>query len=249
MRARLQASIAASAGRPKSTGEFAAASASRWTMAGSASVTYQYGKDQSIAAASRPRPPSVDAALIYGDLLLRDRGERYDFTARVDAGYTQNLVTTFGGSQDRTTAAYVELTDRKLGLDRPARPAVARQSRAVIGLFDGVFVGYQLDPKFSISAAAGLPAYTIYSAFSTAQNFGTVSAEWDPILRWAVDGYLFDQMDSGVRRPALRGGPDPLHRARQHGGGPRRLRRDLQQLNSATLIGNAQGRRLLGAGL
>jgi len=36
---------------------------------------------------------------------LRDRGERFDFTARIDAGYTQNLVTTFGGSQDRTTAA------------------------------------------------------------------------------------------------------------------------------------------------
>jgi len=34
---------------------------------------------------------SVNAADDLWRPLLRDRGERYDFTARVDAGYTQNL--------------------------------------------------------------------------------------------------------------------------------------------------------------
>lgn len=192
VRGRLQALAAASIA-PKSMGEFGAAEGNRWTVVGSGALTYQYARDQSASAGTTTGTTSANAALIYGDLLLRDRGERYDFTARVDAGYTQNLVTTFGGSQDRTTAAYVEFTDRNWGLTgRVGRQSLA--SLGVIGLFDGVFVGYQVNPKFSVSAAAGLPAYTSYSAFSTQQKFGTVTAEYGPFRQaWVFDAYLFDQ--------------------------------------------------------
>ena len=196
VRGRLQALAAASIA-PKSTGEFGAAQDNRWTMVGSGALTYQYAKDQTASAGTTTGSTSANAALIYGDLLVRDRGERYDFTARVDAGYTQNLVTTFGGSQDRTTAAYVELTDRNWGLTgRVGRQSLA--SLGVIGLFDGVFVGYQVSPMFSVSAAAGLPAYTSYSAFSTQQKFGTVTAEYGPFHQaWVFDAYLFDQIAAG----------------------------------------------------
>ena len=49
-----------------------------------------------------PPPPSTTSwsTAIW---LLRDRGERYDFTARVNTGYTANMVPNTGGSQDRTT--------------------------------------------------------------------------------------------------------------------------------------------------
>ena len=196
VRGRLQALAAASIA-PKSTGEFGAAQDNRWTMVGSGALTYQYAKDQTASAGTTTGSTSANAALIYGDLLVRDRGERYDFTARVDAGYTQNLVTTFGGSQDRTTAAYLELTDRNWGLTgRVGRQSLA--SLGVIGLFDGVFVGYQVSPMFSVSAAAGLPAYTSYSAFSTQQKFGTVTAEYGPFRQaWVFDAYLFDQIAAG----------------------------------------------------
>jgi tetratricopeptide (TPR) repeat protein len=196
VRGRLQALAAASI-TPKFTGEFGAAQGARWTMVGSGALTYQYARDQSASGGTTTGATSANAALIYGDLLLRDRGERYDFTARVDAGYTQNLVTTFGGSQDRTTAAYVELTDRNWGLTgRVGRQSLA--SLGVIGLFDGVFVGYQVNPKFSVSAAAGLPAYTSYSAFQTQQKFGTVTAEYGPFRQaWVFDAYLFDQTVAG----------------------------------------------------
>ena len=237
VRARLQSLITASLA-PKSTGE-ATPVASRWNMAGSASVTYQYGTDQSITSGVSTTTTLASAGLIYADLLLRERGDRYDFTARVDAGYTQNLVTTFGGSQDRTTAAYVELTDRALGWTG----RIGRQSLAVegnIGLFDGIYFGYQINPKVSISAAAGLPAYSVYSAFSTTQTFGTVSAEWDPNPSWAVDGYLFNEMDSGdVDRRSV-----GVQTRYTHSGSTAVALIDydvnLKQLNSATLIGNAR---------
>src|SRR5208282_1182930 len=175
----------------------------------------------------------------YADLLLRDRGDRYDFTARVDAGYTQNLVTTFGGSQDRTTAAYVELTDRTLGWTG----RIGRQSLAVqgnIGLFDGLYLGYQLNPQVTISVAGGLPDYTAYSDFSTQQNFATVSAEWDPSAARSLDGYLFNESIEGFtdrRSVGLQ------TRYTQSGRTAVMLVDydvDFQQLNSATLIGNAR---------
>lgn len=239
VRARLQALAQASL-VPKTTGEFAAAANSRWTMAGSAALTYQYGKDQVVSAGTTTTTTAVDAALIYGDLLLRDRGERYDFTARVDAGYTQNLVTTFGGSQDRTTAAYVELTDRNFGLTgRLGRQSLA--SLGAIGLFDGLFVGYQAGPRITVSAAAGLPAYTSYSALSAQEKFGTVMVEYGPVRQaWVFDAYVFDQMAAGATERRSVG----FQTRYSVPGATAVVLADydiyFQQINSATLIGNSK---------
>ncbi len=238
VRARLQSLLAASLA-PNSTGEFARATPSHWSMAGSASITYQYGTDQSVAAGVTTTTTSANAALVYTDLLLRDRGDRYDFTARVDAGYTQNLVTTFGGSQDRTTAAYVELTDRILGWTG----RIGRQSLAVqgnIGLFDGVYLGYQLNPHLLISAAAGLPAYSSYSDFSTQQNFATVSAEWDPSAAWSLDGYLFNETIEGFTDRRSVGLQTRYTQSGRTAVVLVDYDVDFQELNSATLIGNAR---------
>jgi len=237
VRGRLQALVAASL-TPKSTGEFGARIDKRWTMAGSAALTYQYGRNQTVAAGTTTTTTSVNAALVYGDLLLRDRGERYDFTARVDAGYTQNLVKTFGGSQDRTTAAYVELTDHNWGVTgRVGRQSLA--SLGVIGLFDGLFVGYQVNSKFSVSAAAGLPAYTSYSSFSTHEKFGTVTVEYGPFRQnWVFDAYFFDETAAGATERRSVG----FQTRYSESGRTAVILTDydvaFRQLNSVTLIGN-----------
>jgi hypothetical protein len=197
IRARLQ-TLAAAALAPKSMGEYGRTPADHWTLAGSAAVTYQYGKDQTVSNGTTTTTNSLNAALVYGDLLLRDRGERYDFTARVNAGYTQNIVTTNGGSQDRATAAYGEITDKVFGLTaRVGRQSLA--SQGIVGLFDGLFVGYQVNPLWSVSGAAGLPAYTSYSAVSSRQKFGTLTTEVDPFHHtWVFDAYLFDELDGSL---------------------------------------------------
>ena len=76
VRSRLQALAAASLA-PKSTGEFGAGAADHWTMAGSAALTYQYGTNQIVSSGTTTTTTAVNAALVYGDLLLRDRGQRY----------------------------------------------------------------------------------------------------------------------------------------------------------------------------
>ncbi len=240
IRARLQALAAASL-QPRSAGEFGAAAANRWTLAGSTAVSYQYGRDQTVAAGATSTTNSISTGLVYGDLLLRDRGARYDFTARVDAGYTHNLGTTFGGgSQNRTTAAYGELSDRLIGLTaRAGRQSLA--SQGIVGLFDGLFVGYQVNPKLSISGAAGLPAYTSYSQVSSRQKFGTLTAEFDPFHQtWIFDAYVFDETNGGATERRSIG-------FQTRYSVPGRTAVVLvdydiafRQLNSATLIGNAK---------
>jgi len=239
VRGRLQ-TLATASLAPKSTGEFGAGAEGGWIMAGSAALTYQYGKDQTVSAGTTTTTNSVNAALVYSDLLLRDRGERYDFTARVDAGYTHNLTNAFGGSQDRTTAAYVELTDRNFGLTgRVGRQSLA--SQGIVGLFDGLFVGYQVNNRWSVAGAAGLPAYTSYSAVSSRQKFGTVTAEFDPFHQaWLFDTYLFDETNGNATERRSVG-----FQARHSVPGLTAVvlvDYDIafQQLNSATLIGNAR---------
>jgi tetratricopeptide (TPR) repeat protein len=221
---------------PQSTGQFSAAPVpSTWSMAGSGALTYQYGQDQISGAG---RTTSLNAFLVYGDFLARDRGERYDFTARVDGGYTENLVPNTGGSQDRTTAAYVELTDRALGLTG----RLGRQSLATIGsigLFDGVFVGYQVSPRITVSAAGGFPAYTGYSQVSGQQTFGTLTAEFGPFRRaWVFDGYIFDEQSGGTTERRALGFQTRYSMPGRSAVVLVDYDIAFQQLNSITLIGN-----------
>lgn len=194
VRRRLSALLTASLS-PKTVGEGSAAQA-RWSLVGSTALGYQYDKAQTSSGGVSTSTTAANAALVYGDLLVRERGTRFDFTGRVDGGYTHNLVTTAGGSQDRTTAAFVELDDRSWGLSgRLGRQTLVNQG--TLGLFDGLAVGYQINPKFSVSAAGGYPAYTSYSAFSSKQQFETVSAEYSPWLSLVFDGYLFNETFDG----------------------------------------------------
>jgi tetratricopeptide (TPR) repeat protein len=239
VRGRLQ-TLAAASLAPRSTGEFGAAASNRWTMASSAAVSYQYGRDQTVSNGTTTTTNSLSSALVYGDLLLRDRGERYDFIARVDGGYTHNLGATSGGSQDRITAAYAELTDRNFGVTaRVGRQSLA--SQGIVGLFDGLFVGYQMNPKWSVSAAAGLPAYTSYSVVSSQQKFATVTAEFDPFHQAVVfDTYFFDETNAGATERRSIG----LQTRYSAAGRTAVILVDydiaFQQLNSVTLIGNAR---------
>jgi tetratricopeptide (TPR) repeat protein len=240
VRGRLQALAAASL-TPRSTGEFGGAANTRWTMASSAAVSYQYGRDQTVSNGTTTTTNSLSSALVYGDLLLRDRGERYDFIARVDGGYTHNLGSTAtGGSQDRVTAAYAELTDRNFGVTaRVGRQSLA--SQGIVGLFDGLYVGYQMNPKWSVSAAAGLPAYTSYSVVSSQQKFATVTAEFDPFHQaFVFDTYFFDETNGSATERRSIG----VQTRYSVAGRTAVMLADydiaFQQLNSLTLIGNAR---------
>ncbi|MDP8986589.1 MAG: tetratricopeptide repeat protein [Pseudomonadota bacterium] len=239
VRGRLQ-TLAAASLAPRTTGEFGGAQDERWSMAASAAVSYQYGKDQTVSSGTTTTTNSVDSALAYGDLLLRDRGERYEFIGRVNGGYTQALGSSSGGSQDRISAAYVQLTDRNFGATvRLGRQSLA--SQGIVGLFDGLYAGYQTNPRWSLSAAVGLPAYTGYSVVSSQQKFATVAAEFNPFHQAVVfDTYFFDQTNAGATDRRSIG----MQTRYSVAGRTAVLLADydiaFRQLNSATLIGNTR---------
>jgi tetratricopeptide (TPR) repeat protein len=237
VRSRLQ-SLAAASIAPKSTGEFGAASAAdRWGAAGSVALGYQYGQQQTNSGGISTSAAAVNGALVYTDVLVRERGTRYDFAARADVGYTENLVASTGGSQDRTTAAFVEATDRQLGLTgRLGRQSLA--SQGIVGLFDGLFVGYQVNPTLSVSGAAGFPAYTSYSAFSTQQQFGTAAMEYTPSRSWIFDAYVFDQIESGFTDRRSIGGQARYSQPGRSAVILADYDVAFNQLNSVTFIGN-----------
>jgi hypothetical protein len=235
VRRRLQALVAASIA-PRSF-EGAEVQGNHWTMVGSTAIGYQYDRSQTVSAGTTTNTPALNAALVYGDLLIRDRGPRFDFIGRVDAGYTHNSADTVGGSQDRTTAAFAEVTDRTLGLTgRVGRQTLASQGS--IGLFDGLSMGYQIDSHFSVGAAAGYPSYTSYSGFSPRQQFATLSAEYRPFLSLVVDAYLLNETEQGFTDRRSLGFQTRYSRP----GYTAIVLVDydvyFQQLNSATLIGN-----------
>lgn len=213
----------------------------RTTFAGSASLSYEYARDQTISAGTTSTTNAANAALAYGDFLLRHRGDRYDLTARVDGGYTYNAASvagTGGGSQDQTTAAYGEVVDRNWGVTaRLGRQSLA--SQGVVGLFDGLYVGYQATRDWQVSVAAGLPAYTNFSSVSGQQKFGTVTTEYNPHHgKWVFDAYAYDQTnDIGTERRSV--GLQTRYSAAGRTA-VALVDYDVQfkQLNSVTLIGN-----------
>ena len=247
VRHRLQALLAASMD-PKSMGQPAAAPP-RWSLAGSTALGYQFDRSQTQSAGTSTSQTAVNAALVYGDLLVRERGTRFDFTGRVDAGYTHNLVTTSGGSQDRTTAAFVELDDRAWGLSgRLGRQALVNQGN--LGLFDGIAVGYQINPRLNVTAAGGLPAYTSYSALSSKQRFETASIEYSPWRSLVFDGYLFNETFQGVTDRRSLGFQTRFSRPGYTGIVLLDYDVYFASLNSVTLIGNAKvGSWILGVNL
>lgn len=236
VRGRLQALIAASLA-PKSTGEFGAPINGGWGVAGSVALAYQYGREQTNSGGVTTSTTAVNGALVYADVLVRDRGPRFDFTGRVDGGYTQNLVAGTGGNQDRTTAAFVEVTDRSLGITgRLGRQALA--SQGIIGLFDGLFVGYRVNDRWAVSGAAGYPAYTSYSAFGTQQRFATASAEYSPWRTWIFDTYFFNQTNEGFTDRRSIGVQARYAQAGRTAVVLADYDIAFHELNSATLIGN-----------
>jgi hypothetical protein len=235
VRRRLQALAAASIA-PRSF-ESGAARPGGWSLVGSTALGYQYDKGQTISGGTTTGSTAMNAALVYGDILVRDRGSRYDFTGRVDAGYTHNSASTVGGSQDRTTAAYAELTDRSWGLSgRIGRQTLA--SQGIVGLFDGLSMGYQINPHFSVSAAGGYPAYTSYSSFSLHQQFETAGIEYSPVLSLVIDAYVFNETEDGFIDRRSLGIQTRFSRPGYTAIALLDYDVYFQQLNSATLIGN-----------
>jgi tetratricopeptide (TPR) repeat protein len=122
---------------------------------------------------------------LYSDVNLdaRRRGERFDFSSRLSAGYRNDFLDEDAGHEDelRVSYAYADLLDATTGL----RGRIGRQSRntgGVLGRFDGLNLGYQLNEHLLFSTVFGKPAYSSSDGIDSSRSFYGASINYGPIL-------------------------------------------------------------------
>jgi tetratricopeptide (TPR) repeat protein len=141
----------------------------------------------------------VSQSSIYSDLSVdaRRRGERFDFSARLTAGYRSNLMEDerpTSGNDLRLSYAYADLTDARTGL----RGRIGRQTRntgGVLGRFDGVNLSYSVNDRLRFEAVAGRPVYSTARDPDDERMFQGVSTTFAPFDNNLDFGLFYIEQD------------------------------------------------------
>ena len=140
----------------------------------------------------------ISQSALYSDINLdaRRRGDRFDFSSRLSSGYRSDFLKEGSKSGDglRVSYAYADLADTVTGL----RARIGRQSRSnggVLGRFDGLNLGYELNEQFLFNAVYGKPAYSASDSIDSARTFYGASATYRPPLDGLELGLFYIQQD------------------------------------------------------
>ena len=194
----------ASPGQPVPT-RVASASASDWRIMTYFSQYYRRDANQ-----QNDQEELVSQSALYSDVNVdaRRRGERFDFSSRLSAGYRNDFLEDgFGSGNDlRVSYAYVDLADTKTRL----RGRAGRQSRntgGVLGRFDGVSLGYALADRLTLNGVLGKPAYSASEGIDSARSFYGVSVQYGPFLdNLEVGAFAIQQDIEGIEDRQAVGG-------------------------------------------
>ena len=144
------------------------------------------------------REEIVSQSALYSDVNFdaRRRGERFDFSSRLSAGYRSDFLDTgtSSGNSTRISYAYADLADAVTGL----RGRIGRQSRntgGVLGRFDGINLGYQFNEKVLINTVIGKPAYSSSDGIDSSRSFYGASVNYGPVLKNLDLGLFYIQQD------------------------------------------------------
>ena len=144
------------------------------------------------------REEIVSQSALYSDVNFdaRRRGERFDFSSRLSAGYRSDFLdnASSSGNSTRVSYAYADLADAVTGL----RGRIGRQSRnngGVLGRFDGINLGYELNEKVLINTVIGKPAYSSSDGIDSSRSFYGASVNYGPVLENLDLGLFYIQQD------------------------------------------------------
>ena len=140
----------------------------------------------------------VSQSALYSDINLdvRRRGERFDFSSRLSAGYrTDFLEEGVGPGNDvRISYAYADLGDAATGL----RGRIGRQSRntgGILGRFDGINLGYQASDRVLVNAVMGAPVNSASDGIDSARRFYGTSVTYGPVFEDLELGLFYIQQE------------------------------------------------------
>jgi len=126
----------------------------------------------------------VSQSSLYTDVTVdaRRRGERFDFSTRLTAGYRYDLLDEDrgpSGNDFRLSYAYADLLDNRTRL----RGRLGRQTRntgGVLGRFDGMNLTYSLTDRVRFDAVAGEPVFSTAQSDEQSRVFYGVSSNFTP---------------------------------------------------------------------
>ncbi|MBS0388418.1 MAG: SPOR domain-containing protein [Proteobacteria bacterium] len=187
-----------------------AAAATGWSINGGVAQMYRYdGTTVSNTAAPGSTVVPNDSQTqqqnsLYNDVdvLAKRRGERFDVTARISAGYAKNFAgssaTSANDSTKRVSVASFEFADRQWGL----LARVGRQSQnsgGVLGTFDGAFASWQMLPSLGLNVAAGYPVEQTNGGLQRQRSFWAVAIPYAPPgAHWDASVFFAQQRFDGL---------------------------------------------------
>ena len=152
----------------------------------------------------------VNQSSIYTDLSFdaRRRGQRFDFSSRVTAGYRHDLLSESEGSGNdfRLSYAYADLSDSRTRL----RGRIGRQTRTgggVLGRFDGLNLSYSASDYLHFDAVGGKPVFSTGDGVDDLRTFYGLSATVGPIRdRFDIGVFALQQDIDGLTDRQVVGG-------------------------------------------
>jgi hypothetical protein len=175
-----------------------------WKLYGG--VSQHYRRDTSRRDTGTTSTSDVSQDALFSDLdgLARRRGERFDFTARVDADHIKDLLHDGPGDRLRVTGLFVDLADQQL--DWSARAGRQTQNTGgLFGTFDGLSGAWQLRPHLRLKAAAGYPVELAGDAPDTSRHFVAVASDFGAVGKgWDLSLYaLMQQLHQDIDRQVV----------------------------------------------
>lgn len=152
----------------------------------------------------------VSQSSLYSDVNFdaRRRGQRFDFSSRLSAGYRNNFLDDdrSSGNDTRISYAYVDLADAETGLTG----RLGRQSRndgGVLGRFDGLNLGYQATDRIVVNTVVGIPVNSASDGIDSERMFNGLSVTVSPLLdNLEVGAFYISQDIEGVQDRQAVGG-------------------------------------------
>ena len=194
------------------TGSGGGQSNSGWNLSGGFGQSYRSDSTNVTNTTTAAGPGTIPTAknsqkqnALYNDfdMLVRRRGERFDFLGRVSAGYAKNFggvtATSNGDSLKRLSVASFEVADRKLGL----LARLGRQTHTgggVLGTFDGLFAAWQIAPAIGVNLSLGYPIIQTNAGVQTHRKFWELVIPYTPVgAHWDTSIFFTQQLVDGLR--------------------------------------------------
>ena len=168
---------------------------SQWDVYGGISQFYRRDESSTDVAGDLVTQSSLSTDL---DITARNRGDRYDFQSRFTGSYLYDFLSDGAGDNSSVSSLYADMNDKSSGLS--AR--LGRQSRntgGVLGRFDGLLAGYQLNDRVLVNLVGGFPVLSTRDQPKTERYLYGISADLGTFANaWDFNVFIIEQQNDGI---------------------------------------------------